>query len=42
MQSQFSASEYVMKPFDLATDGNVVVSSISASGGNPPVVSWQR
>ena len=42
MTSLFSATEYVMKPFDLATDGNVVVSSISASGGNPPVISWQR
>jgi Flp pilus assembly protein TadG len=42
MKSLFSATEYVMKPFDLATDGNVVVSSISASGGNPPVISWQR
>ena len=42
MTSLFSATGYVMKPFDLATDGNVVVSSISASGGNPPVISWQR
>jgi Flp pilus assembly protein TadG len=42
MQSLFSATEYVMKPFDITTDGNVVVSSISASGGNPPTISWQR
>lgn len=42
MKSLFSATEHVMKPFDLATDGNVVVSSISASGGKPPVISWQR
>lgn len=42
MQSLFSATALVMKPFDLSTDGNLVVSSISASGGNPPVISWQR
>jgi hypothetical protein len=30
-----------MKPFDLATDGNVVVSSISGKDGDP-VITWQR
>lgn len=40
MQSLFSATEYVMKP-DLASDGNVVVSSITGSGGKA-IISWQR
>ena len=35
----FSATAYVMDPFDLAADGQLVVSSIS---GNPARVNWQR
>ena len=31
-----------MDPFPFANDGGAIVSSISASGGNPPVVNWQR
>jgi hypothetical protein len=41
MESLFSATDYAMKPFDLTTEGNVVVSSITSSGGKP-VISWQR
>ena len=38
----FSATAYVMDPFDLAADGRLVVSSISATNGNPARINWQR
>jgi Flp pilus assembly protein TadG len=41
MTSLFSATQHVMKPFDLVTDGRVVVSSISGTNGDP-VIGWQR
>jgi len=42
LTAMFSASQYVMEPYTLDTDGVVIVSSISASGGAQPVVNWQR
>lgn len=38
----FAATAYVMDPFDLAADGQLVVSSISAASGNPARINWQR
>ncbi len=37
-----SASGHVMEPFDIAAEGNIVVSSISAAGGAPATINWQR
>ncbi|MGF1641187.1 MAG: TadE/TadG family type IV pilus assembly protein [Rhodospirillales bacterium] len=42
MASLFSATEFIMDPFSLVSDGAVVVSSIGASGGSGPVINWQR
>ncbi len=36
------AAKFVIRPFELAANGVVIVSSVSASDGNPPVVSWQQ
>ena len=41
MTSLFSATEHVMKPFDLATEGNIVVSSITGTNGKA-IISWQQ
>ncbi len=38
----FSATAYVMDPFDLVADGHLVVSSISATNNNPARINWQR
>ncbi len=38
----FAATAYVMDPFDLVADGQLVVSSISATNGNPARINWQR
>lgn len=38
----FAATEPVMQPFGMATDGIVILSSITATGGGPAQVSWQR
>ncbi len=38
----YAATTYVLEPFDLAADGQVVVSSIGASNGNPARINWQR
>lgn len=38
----FQVSGHVMAPFDLMTDGQVIISSINAKDGNPAVISWQR
>lgn len=37
-----AAVEHVAKPFSIVTMGRVVVSSVGASGGNPPTMYWQR
>ena len=37
----FSAVRHVVAPFDVATDGAVIVSGIAALGGSP-VILWQR
>jgi len=41
MSSLFTASSYVMDPYDVETEGQVVVSSISTSGG-VATINWQR
>jgi Flp pilus assembly protein TadG len=38
----FVASQEIAKPFDIATEGRVIVSSVSSLGGNPARVDWQR
>ena len=38
----FAATAYVMDPFDLEAEGRLVVSSISATNGNPARINWQR
>jgi Flp pilus assembly protein TadG len=42
MQRLFLAVDRVMQPYELAADGNIVVTSISARGGNAPTIDWQR
>ena len=42
MTSLFSATEYVMDPYELASVGTVIVSSISADGSAPARINWQR
>ena len=37
----FAAAEHVARPFELATDAVVIVSSVSAVGVNPPTINWQ-
>jgi Flp pilus assembly protein TadG len=39
--SMYDATTFIMTPFDLNTDGHVVVSSIQTTGATPVVV-WQR
>lgn len=38
----FTASGYVVEPFDLAGEGHIIVSSIGMLGTANPVVNWQR
>ena len=38
----FAAADHVIAPFAFGSDGIVVVTSVSASGGNGPRVDWQR
>lgn len=42
LDSLFSAAQFVAQPFDLGDSGAVIVTSISAAGGNPPKIDWQR
>ncbi len=42
MASLFSATDFIMEPFNLNTDGSLVVSSISATGSAPARINWQR
>lgn len=37
-----AASTTVLKPFRMGADGTIVVTSVTASGGAPPRVAWQR
>lgn len=38
----FAAVDPVMQPFGMGARGTVIVSSVTASGGNPARISWQR
>jgi len=38
----FAAAGHVIAPFTFGADGIVMVTSVSASGGNGPRVDWQR
>ncbi|MGH6915090.1 MAG: TadE/TadG family type IV pilus assembly protein, partial [Geminicoccales bacterium] len=40
LNSLFSAAQFVAQPFDIGDSGAVIVSSISATGSNPPVIDW--
>jgi len=41
MDGLFEAAQYVMAPFDVTTDGRLIVTSVASSGG-PPRIRWQR
>lgn len=41
MASLFEAAQYVMEPFDLASAGRLIVTSVAAKDG-PPRIRWQR
>lgn len=38
----FAAVDPVMKPFSMGANGVVILSSVTASGGDPAQVAWQR
>lgn len=38
----FAAADHVIEPFAFGTNGIVIVTSVSASGGSGPQVDWQR
>ncbi len=38
----FMASGFVVEPFDLASEGHIIVSSIGMLGTASPVINWQR
>jgi hypothetical protein len=42
LDTLFTAVDYVARPFQLGTDGVVVVSSIGATNGNPVQIYWQQ
>jgi Flp pilus assembly protein TadG len=42
LNNLFSAAIDILKPFSLEGVGTVIVSSVSTTGANPPVVDWQR
>lgn len=42
LNTLFDAASFAVDPFDLPDHGRLIVSSISASSGNPPRVNWQR
>ena len=42
LDSLFAAVQFVAQPFELGAQGRVIVSSVSATGANPPKVDWQR
>jgi len=37
----YQATSFVVRPFDMSTKGLLIVSSVSKTGANPPVVDWQ-
>ncbi len=41
IKSLFKAAKFVMEPFDLSSEGRLIVTSVAASGG-PPRIKWQR
>lgn len=38
----FASTKYVINPFSLGSQGTVILSSVGATGGDPPIVRWQR
>jgi len=42
MASLFSATDMIMEPFNLGTDGSLVVSSIGTNSSAPARINWQR
>jgi len=41
LNNLFAAANEIIKPFSLDGTGTVIVSSVSATGANPPKVDWQ-
>lgn len=42
LDNLFLATGYVMAPFDMGANGQIVVSSISTAGTSGPTIKWQR
>jgi Flp pilus assembly protein TadG len=42
LDNVFAAATEIIKPFSFSGTGTVIISSVSATGANPPVVDWQR
>ncbi len=42
LNNLFTASGYVVEPFDLASDGRIIVSSVGRIGTANAIVNWQR
>lgn len=41
VNNMFDAAQHVIKPFELANNGVVMVTSVTGVQGSPPVVNWQ-
>ncbi|WP_419901821.1 TadE/TadG family type IV pilus assembly protein [Kiloniella sp.] len=42
MNVLFEAAEYIIDPFDMQTNGVIIVSSVSGTGEDPPQVNWRQ
>ncbi|MFQ5775027.1 MAG: TadE/TadG family type IV pilus assembly protein [Kiloniellaceae bacterium] len=42
LNNLFQAVQFVVRPFEFGPRGLVIISSISATGNDPPVIDWQR
>jgi Flp pilus assembly pilin Flp len=42
LQATFSAMGPIVRPFDLAGQGTVIVSAVGVDGSGPPTIHWQR
>ncbi|WP_276327921.1 TadE/TadG family type IV pilus assembly protein [Kiloniella majae] len=42
MDVLFNAADYIIHPFDMDANGIIIVSSVSGTGEDPPVVNWKQ